>query len=207
MIIYISGLLAIAVFSVTGFMTSEKKDIDIFSVVVLGLITALAGGTIRDVILDRSPVFWIADTNYFWVSCAASVFFFFFAGKIFFSYKMLLVADAIGVSLFNIQALEMTLQMNYTGEIAIVMGIITGIAGGIMRDVLTQEKPLLLRRELYATPLLIGGIVYLLLKKLDISGDIVFWSGIISALLIRLAAIQYHLYFPEFLMYKSHKGD
>lgn len=202
MIIYISGLIAIAVFSLTGFMTSEKKDIDIFSVVVLGLITALAGGTVRDVILDRSPVFWIADTNYFWVSCLASLFFF-FAGKKFFSYKMLLIADAIGVSLFNIQALEMTLRMNYTGEIAIVMGIITGIAGGIIRDVLIQEKPLVLRRELYATPLLAGGMLYLLLKKFDVSADIAFWSGIISALLIRLAAIQYHLYFPEFLIYKK----
>ena len=116
---------------------------------------------------------------------------------------MLLIADAIGVSLFNIQALEMTLQMDYTGEIAVIMGIMTGIAGGIMRDILIHEKPLLLRRELYATPLLIGGLVYLLLKKLGIGGEIVFWSGIISALLIRLAAIQYHLYFPEFLIYKK----
>lgn len=204
MVIYISGLVAIAVFSLTGFMSSEKKDVDIFSVLVLGLITALGGGTIRDVILDRSPVFWVADTNYFWVSCLTS-FLFFFAGKRIFSHKMLLIADAIGVSLFNIQALEMTLRMNYTGEIAIVMGIITGIAGGIIRDVLIQEKPLVLRRELYATPLLAGGMLYLLLRKFDVSADIAFWSGIISAFLIRLAAIQYHLYFPDFLVYKSHK--
>ncbi len=207
MIIYISGLIAIAVFSVTGVIAAEKKGMDIFSVVVLGLITALAGGTIRDVILAHNPVFWIADTNYLWISCVASVFFFFFARIPFFSYKILLIADAIGVSMFNIQALDITLQMNYPGEIAILMGIITGIAGGIMRDVLTQEKPLLLKRELYATPLLIGGITYLLLKKLGIPNDIVFWSGIISALVIRIAAIRYDLCFPEFLIYKSHRDN
>ena len=207
MTIYISGLIAIAVFSVTVVIAAEKKNMDIFSVVVLGLITALGGGTIRDVILNHTPVFWIADTNYFWVSFISSLIFFFFARTSFFSYKILLVADAVGVSMFNIQALEMTLQLNCPGGIAIVMGIITGIAGGMMRDILAQDKPLLLKRELYATPLLIGGIVYLLLKKLGLPNDVVFWSGIISALLIRLGAIRYNLYFPEFLIYRNCKNE
>ncbi|MFA6715155.1 MAG: TRIC cation channel family protein [Victivallaceae bacterium] len=119
------------------------------------------------------------------------------------SYKTLLIADAVGVSMFNIQALEMTLNLKYPGEIAVLMGIITGVAGGIVRDVLTQEKPLLLKRELYAIPLLLGGVVYIFLKSLGVWPAAVFWSGIFSAFLLRLAAIQYKLYFPEVFIYKK----
>jgi len=111
MVIYILNQLAIAIFSATGVLAAEKKKMDIFSVVVLGLVTALAGGTIRDMILFRKPVFWIADINYFWISLLASIFFFFFTRIPFVSYKTLLVADAIGVSMFNIQAIEITLTL------------------------------------------------------------------------------------------------
>lgn len=205
MTLYIIGLLSVGVFSVTGIMAAEKKNVDIFGVLMLSFVTALGGGTIRDVLLGRYPIFWITDVNYLWAVIISTVFFF-FSNRIFkFPDKLLLIMDALGVSLFNILAINMTMSMNYHWIIALIMGIMTGIAGGIIRDMMTNATPLALRRELYATPLLIGGLLFIFLRQYNIPYDIAFWSGFISSLLIRLASIQYDLYYPAFLMYKSRK--
>ena len=201
--LYGIGLFLTAVFAITGALAAEKKDMDLFSVVILGLVTALGGGTIRDVIVGHSPVFWATDVNYLWVSLIAVIIFFFVVRIYRLPQKLLLIADAAGVALFNIQAINMTLNYGFAVSVAITMGITTGIAGGIIRDLLCHEKPLMLRRELYATPLLFGGLLFVVLRHYNVNSDITFWVGVLSAFFFRLAAIQYNFSYPHFLVYQT----
>lgn len=157
---YYLGLIGIAAFSVTGVIAAGKKDMDIFSIVLLGVVTALGGGTLRDLLLDVNPVFWIGDLSYLWVSLLASVLTFFLIRYVTHVYRLLLFVDAFGLALFTVLATEKTIGLGFSAPVAVLMGLITGIAGGMIRDVLTGRMPLLLGKEFYATPALLGAIVF-----------------------------------------------
>lgn len=158
--IYYMGMIGIAAFAVTGVMAAGKKDMDIFSIVLLGMITALGGGTIRDMVIDVNPVFWMADLTYLWVALAASAIAFFLIRLITPLFKLLLYVDAFGLALFTVLATEKTIAMGFSRPVAVLMGLATGIAGGMIRDVLTQRQTLLLAKEFYATPALLGAILF-----------------------------------------------
>ena len=149
-------LIAIGVFAITGVLAGLRKGADIFSLLVFGLVTALGGGTIRDMILNI-PVFWVNDLSYIWVAVGAAFLAFFVYRVISRAYRLLLYLDAIGVALFTIQSIDKVLGLGHPPAIAIIMGIITGIGGGLVRDVLTDRPNLLMTKDLYATPILVGG--------------------------------------------------
>jgi uncharacterized membrane protein YeiH len=156
----------IAVFAMSGVLSATRQRLDIFSIVIVGLVTAIGGGTLRDMILDV-PVFWLVDLTAFWVAIAAS--FTTFIGIRFIlrlPLRLLSYLDAMGVALFSVQAIDKTLSFGYPAAVAVVMGLITSIAGGIIRDVVTHRPTLLLSRELYATPIVLGGILYTVLIRL-----------------------------------------
>ncbi len=199
--IYYLGLIGIAAFSITGVIAAGKKDMDIFTIVLLGVVTALGGGTLRDIIIDASPVFWITDLSYLWVSILASILTFFLVRYVKHVLTLLLFVDAFGLSLFTILAAEKVISLGFSNPVAVLMGVITGIAGGMIRDILTLRMPLLLGKEFYATPALLGAIVFTLL------GDFfplhpynrLYAIGVIF--ILRAAAIQWGLYYPGWLVY------
>ncbi|WP_458776779.1 trimeric intracellular cation channel family protein [Desulforhopalus sp. 52FAK] len=197
------GLIGIAAFAITGVIAAGKKGMDIFSVVLLGVVTALGGGTLRDVIIDSGPVFWTNDLLYLWISVAASVITFFLIQHVRHALKLLLFVDAFGLSLFTVLATEQTLNLGFTEPVAVLMGVITGIAGGMIRDILTGRMPLLLGREFYATPALLGAIVFCLLRYyFPLHGfNIIYAGGIIF--ILRSSAIQWGLYYPKWLIYSE----
>ncbi|BHH82388.1 membrane protein [Desulforhopalus sp. 52FAK] len=201
--IYYMGLIGIAAFAITGVIAAGKKGMDIFSVVLLGVVTALGGGTLRDVIIDSGPVFWTNDLLYLWISVAASVITFFLIQHVRHALKLLLFVDAFGLSLFTVLATEQTLNLGFTEPVAVLMGVITGIAGGMIRDILTGRMPLLLGREFYATPALLGAIVFCLLRYyFPLHGfNIIYAGGIIF--ILRSSAIQWGLYYPKWLIYSE----
>lgn len=201
--IYYLGMVGIAAFSITGVLAAGKKDMDIFSIVLLGFVTAIGGGTVRDIILDTSPVFWIADTSYLWVSVLAAAITFFGVRLISRLYTLLLYIDGFGLALFTILATENTLKLGFDSTIAVLMGLITGITGGMIRDILTAQMPLLLRKEFYATPALIGAIAYVILNHFLPEHELnrIYAVGII--LLLRIMAIQWGLYYPRWLIYNG----
>lgn len=160
---YFLTQLGIAVFAISGVLSAAHQRLDIFSIVLVGLIAALGGGTLRDVILDL-PVFWLLDLTSFWVAVGAS--FLTFVGIRYIlklPQRLLSYLDAMGIALLAIQVIEKTLASGYPPTVAVVMGIMSSIAGGVFRDVVTQRPTLLLSRELYATPILFGSILYLVL--------------------------------------------
>lgn len=199
---YILAQAAVAVFAITGVLGAIRKDRDILGLVVLGLITAIGGGTIRDTILDV-PVFWIVDSTYIIVATSASALTFFLLkiSKINDArYRILLYFDALGVAYFCIQAFEKTISLGHSFPLALMMSFITGMAGGVMRDVLTGRPNLLITTELYATPALLGCTLYGLLRIGNIDLQV---AGIISVsfiFLFRSLAIFYKIHMPRWLV-------
>ncbi len=160
---YLLAQVGVAVFAISGVLSATQQRLDIFSIVVVGLLTAIGGGTLRDIILDV-PVFWIEDLTPFWVALGGS--FATFLGVCLIlklPRRLLSYLDAMGVALFSVQAIDKTLALGHPAAVAIVMGLITSIAGGILRDVVANRPTLLLSRELYATPIVLGGILYIAL--------------------------------------------
>jgi uncharacterized membrane protein YeiH len=199
--IYYLGLIGIAAFSITGVIAAGKKGMDIFSIVLLGVVTALGGGTLRDIILDASPVFWVADLFYLWVAVIASILTFFLVRHANHVLRLLLFVDAFGLALFTVLATEKTLILGFSKPVAVLMGIITGIAGGMIRDILTGRMPLLLGKEFYATPALLGAVVFTLLSSYFPTHDLNRIYAIVVIFLLRAAAIQWGLYYPKWLIY------
>lgn len=202
---YLVALLATVTFSITGVLAASQARIDLFGVIVVGFVTAVGGGTLRDVILDV-PVFWIADASYLLAAVLAAALTFLLRDLINRRYLLLLYLDAFGVALFAASAVNKTLSLGLTNSHAVVMGVITGIGGGIVRDLLTGRPTLVMSRDLYATPILLGVSVQLVLLAGDWMGPAM--ASLIGGLIIflgRAAAIRYHLQMPGFLVFNA--GD
>lgn len=202
MIFYL-GLIGIAAFSITGVIAAGKKGMDLFSILLLGVVTALGGGTLRDLILDTSPVFWIADPSYLWTSALAAAFAFFAVRLTSHLLPVFLYLDAFGLALFTVLATEKTLHLGFSSTIAVLMGVITGITGGMLRDILTGRMPLLLGKEFYATPALLGAIVFIILDTNFEFHEFNRLCAIGLILILRILAIKLGLYYPAWLTYKG----
>ena len=192
----------IAVFAIAGALTAIQKRFDIFGVVVVALITALGGGTLRDVTLNAHPVAWIANTWYLGAGIHAAFATFLLVRCCRVLRKALEVCDAIGLAFFAIGGVQKSLGLGHPPEIALLMGVMTGVAGGILRDVVCNEVPLIFQREIYATAVLAGGALYIwLLTFLPPEGAI--FPAMLTILLLRLGAIFFGLTLPSFLFSRS----
>jgi len=195
---YLFSLLGVAVFAMTGALAAGRKKFDIFGVVVISVVTAIGGGTIRDLLLDRNPVFWIEDTHYLMISSIAGLLTVLFVRFHPLPYKLLLYADGLGLALFTISGTRIAESMSVSPGVCILMGCITGVAGGVIRDVLSGEVPLLLRdRELYATAAIAGSMTYLALVRIfEIPVGQSVWIGMSVIVALRYASIWWKLKMP-----------
>jgi len=203
MLLYILGMVGIAAFAITGVISSGKRDMDLFSVALIGMVTSLGGGTIRDVILGVDEVYWVKDPSYLWVAFLSSAFAFFAVRIIEDRQQVFHYADSFGLALFTVIATQRVLALGFSPMIAITMGVITGVAGGIIRDVLSHRPPLILGREFYATPAFLGSLLFVILHKNIPHHE---YNSIYAASLIfilRLFAIHKGLYYPSWLLYKK----
>jgi uncharacterized membrane protein YeiH len=197
MTLYTLGLIGVAVFAITGVLSTARKQFDLLGVIVIAIVTAIGGGTLRDVLLDRHPIFWIRDPAYLYVILAAT------AGTLLFvrfckpPFRALLVADALGLALFTISGAQIAEERNLPGVAIVLMATITGAAGGLLRDLLTNEVPLLLRQsELYATTCILGASVYIILQDTGMAREQASLYGIATVALLRLAAIFWRIRLP-----------
>lgn len=196
MALYLLDMFGIAVFAVSGALTAGRKNMDLFGVIVVAVVTAIGGGTVRDVLLDRHPVFWIEDPIYLVVILAAAGATLAY-GRFFTPPRAsLLYADAFGLALFTFVGAEIAYEAGVSGLIVVVMGTITGAAGGVMRDVLCAEVPLILRREIYATASIAGGAIYVLLVEIGASDPFVSFLPIAVVFALRVTAIRLDLHVP-----------
>lgn len=192
------NLAGVAVCAISGTLMAYQKRMDGFGVVVLASATAIGGGTLRDVMLDV-PVFWIADTDYLFTTLIAALIpVIWLRVSPRFPYHYLLIADAFGLALFNVVGIEKALASDTSMAVAIAMGTITGVFGGLLRDVICREVPLVLNGELYAITCIAGGIVYGIGLSLSLP---VQWCGlgaVITTVLLRLGALRWHWQVPVF---------
>lgn len=194
---YVLELLGVAVFAVSGVLAAGRKGLDALGVAVIAVVTAIGGGTLRDILLDRHPIFWISDTTYLWVILAATAVTLGYVRVWIATRRALLVADALGLAFFTIAGAQIAQQAGVSDFVAVLMGISTGVAGGVLRDVLTAEIPLVMRPgRLYATAAIVGAVSYVLLARWGISRDAAALVGMAAIAGLRLAAILWRLELP-----------
>ncbi len=201
LLVYYFDLFGTAVFAFSGVLVAGRLPMDAISVIGLASDTALGGGTIRDLLIGASPIFWIKDPTYLWVILGTSAFGMWLArvpSRL--PWYALPVADAFGLALFVVIGTKKALLFGTSDMVAVVMGVITGVAGGLIRDVLAREVPMVLQKEIYATACILGGIVYILCIKLGLSYVPAMVISMLGVLVVRVTAIFRHLSLPTFML-------
>ena len=188
----------VAVAAISGVLAAENKRVDLFGVVVLALVTALGGGTIRDVVLAAKPVFWIHTPAFVLNASVTAVVMFCIVRYWNVPARFLVAADAFALGLFTILGAAKALTAGVGGTAAVVLGVITGVAGGIIRDVLVREVPLVFRQQiyLYATAAVCGASVFVLGTTRWPQGSAWSFAGLLVILVLRFAAIRWRLTLP-----------
>lgn len=200
------GVVATMAFAVTSVLAIADRGVDLFGVLVLGLITAIGGGTIRDIILE-APVFWSESQIYVWLALGASVMA--FVAESFFTqpqiYRWMLYIDGFGAALFAIQGADKAWTMGYGLPVGpVILGVITAIGGGLIRDILAGRKTLIMSHELYAIPVTLGCCAYILVLNLipqyALEGSVLCMLGIFG---LRAVAIHWDLRVPKMFITKT----
>ena len=188
-------LLGTFAFAISGIRLASGKQIDWFGAYVVGLATAIGGGTVRDLLLDLTP-FWILDGKYLLTTAAALLATLLFKDKIFKWGNTLFLFDAIGLGLFTVVGISKSLAMGLPFWVCIVMGTITGSVGGVIRDVLLNEVPLLLRKDIYALACVAGGLVYFACVQLKLPVNITELVAALVVIAVRVIAVKLHIHLP-----------
>ena len=192
-------LIGIGVFAVSGALAAGRKRLDLLGVFVLASVTAIGGGTIRDLLLDRHPVFWLTDGTYLGVIVLAVAVTFAYVRWRRPPLASLLVADALGLALFSIAGARIAQNAGLPAVTVIVLGTVTGVGGGVIRDVLSAEIPFVLRRgNLYASTVILGIAAYLALEAVGVVRQTAGLTGMVLIAVVRLAAIRWELELPVF---------
>ncbi len=200
-LLYALDLTGVGVFAVSGALAAGRKRLDLFGVYVLAVVTSVGGGTLRDVLLGRDPIFWIADPRVLIVALVAATATVALARWGTPNPRLLRVADALGLGLFAVSGAQAAEAAGVPVLIVVVMGMMTGTFGGVLRDVLTSEIPLILRPgRLYATAAALGPAVYLVLKAVGMAGAAAAALGAAATIAVRFAAILYGLRLPVFIL-------
>ena len=199
---YYFEMVGTAVFAITGVLAVTRRGLDVFGALVLGIVTALGGGTVRDLVIGARP-FWIDDFNYVWAAAAGALAAFSIGSLFRNTYRGLLYLDAVGAALFAVTAANKVLLLNLSAPVAVAMGVLTGIGGGLIRDVLAGRPTLLMSREIYATPILLGCIAFVLLRSATPPLPYAAAIGAAIIFLVRALAIYRHLEMPAWLTHRD----
>jgi uncharacterized membrane protein YeiH len=195
-----------AVFAISGVLAVTRRGLDVLGAVMLGLVTAVGGGTLRDLVVGIRP-FWVADFNYVWAACAGALAAFWIGWLFRSALKAVLYLDALGAALFAIAAAGKVLLLTGSPPVAVVMGVLTGIGGGLIRDVLAGRQTLLMGRDIYATPIMLGCAAFVILRT---SVPTFAYADVVSMALIfavRALAIHQHLQMPLWLTAQDAAGQ
>jgi len=203
--IYAIEIIAMCVYGFTGVLALKPEKNDLINVILLGLIASTGGGAVRDVLLDR-PVFFITDVNYLVAPILPIIIVFYFYPRIKRIDKLLAYLDAIGLALFVASATSSVLADGYKPIIAIIMGVITAVFGGIMRDAVINRKPMIMGRTFYITPALIGAVLCVLCSRW-VGDKIGVLISFILVLTLRTASIRWDWYLPGFMLFKHAEDE
>ena len=186
--LYWLDLFGVFVFAISGALAADRRGMDLFGFVAIALLPAIGGGTVRDIVLG-TPVFWVQDTVYLWLIGGAGLLTFVAAPLLQRVERLLLWADAIGLSVFCVAGAAKSYALTGSAEVAVVMGVVTAVLGGIIRDVVCNEIPLILRQDIYATAAFAGALAFVGCQALGLALEISLWVGAGICFLIRASAL------------------
>jgi uncharacterized membrane protein YeiH len=186
--LYWIDLFGVFVFAISGALAADRRGMDLFGFIAIALLPAIGGGTVRDIVLD-APVFWVQDPIYLWLIVAAGILTFLSAPLIRRVERSLLWADAIGLSVFCAAGAAKALTLSGSPSIAVAMGVVTAVLGGIIRDVVCNDIPLVLRQDIYATAAFAGALTCVLLRVLGLDGAFSLWIGAAVCFVVRGSAL------------------
>lgn len=195
-ILYILDLTGTAAFAISGALAGVRRQMDLLGILVLGVVTAIGGGTLRDILLGDTPPFCLKDETYLYVAIAFSLITFFAHQIVDRHSDALLYFDAIGLGTFVVIGTGKALDFNTGFAGAIIMGMMTATAGGVVRDMLSGQVPLILRKEIYATACLAGGMLFYLLSQLDVTRTTTMLLSATLVVVLRLLAIRHNWSLP-----------
>lgn len=196
--LYIIDILGTISFAVSGAFLAMEKKLDPFGVLVIAFVTAIGGGTLRDMMIGNLPVSWLTNSTATIVIFSSAIVTLFFGRYLKRLTITLFLFDALGLGLFTIVGINLAMEKDFSMGVCITLGTITACFGGVVRDVLLNHIPLLFRKEIYAMACIIGGITYVLLRKTALHGDIVTVLCILLIFTIRVIAVRYNLSLPHF---------
>lgn len=187
--------------AISGAIVAMRKRFDPFGVLIIAFVTAVGGGTIRDMLLTGKNVFWLEQVSYVYFALAGTVVAILFRNKIEHMYKPLLIFDAIGLGLYTITGVQIGMEFNLNVVNCIILGVITGSFGGVLRDILVNDVPVIFKKEIYATVSIVGAILYLFMHYLGVRNILLQVVPVIFIILLRLLVIYYKVSLPS--LYKG----
>lgn len=191
-------LLGVLVFALSGALTASRKELDIVGFAFVAAVTGLGGGTLRDLLLDLGPVFWVHKPHYLAVTTAAAILVFLTAHRVEVRYRLLLWADALGLALFCVVGARIARDAGAPAPVAVLMGMTSAVMGGLLRDIICNELPLVLRRELYWTPALLGAVVAVGADAAGLAEAVAGLLGFLAAFGLRAAGLLLDLSLPAY---------
>ncbi|WP_323843687.1 trimeric intracellular cation channel family protein [Moraxella sp. Pampa] len=197
MMIYLLDMVGIVACAIAGTTLALHRQFDFFGCILVSMVNAIGGGTIRDIMLDRHPLFWMMDLNYVIIITITSLvcqMFFTLYQKINWTLKFF---DAIGLAAFSVIGLKVGLLFGTHPLIAIMMAVLTSIAGGIMRDMICHEIPLVLQKEIYISASIAGSLLYLFLGLIGMADNIQDTLALVTIFAIRMLAVRFDWHLPS----------
>jgi uncharacterized membrane protein YeiH len=198
---YIIDILGTIAFAISGVLVAMNKKMDPFGILIIAFVTAVGGGTLRDILIGQTPVGWMKDMTFTYFILGSAVFAVILRNKINYLRTSLFLFDTIGIGLYTVIGIEKGLSAGLHPIICIALGTMTACFGGVIRDILCNEIPVIFRKEIYATACILGGLSYFLIRKLPLESDFVFMIAGAIVILVRLLAVKLKIALPN--IYKA----
>lgn len=191
-------LLGTIAFAISGALAAMDRRLDLFGIFIIAFVTAIGGGTVRDILIGNTPVTWMENIIYIYLIGVVTIFAIIFRNKLNYLKRSLFLFDTIGLGIFTITGVEIGVKSGLNPIISITLGAMTGTFGGVIRDILCNEIPVIFRKEIYATACLVGGLAFVILYELGIEKDIIYLVTSLTVISIRLLVVKYHISLPSF---------
>jgi uncharacterized membrane protein YeiH len=202
----ILDILGTIAFAISGALSAMNRKLDIFGIFIIAFVTAIGGGTVRDILIGSTPVTWMENIVYIYLIGAVTILAIIFRNKLEHLKKSLFLFDTIGLGVFTITGVETGIQNNLDPIISVALGAMTGTFGGVIRDILCNEIPVIFRKEIYATACLIGALTYVTLYDMGVDSDVIYIATSLIVIGIRLVVVKYHITLPYFYV-TNRKSD
>lgn len=204
MFFQVLDILGTIAFAISGVLVAMDKRLDLFGVLIIAFVTAIGGGTLRDLLIGNTPVVWMRDATYMITIVITVVFAIIFSSRLKYLRKSLFLFDTIGIGLFTMIGIEKGLEAELLPIMCIALGTMTASFGGVIRDILCNEIPVVFRKEIYATACILGGLSYFLVNTLGVPEKYSYGLGILTVISIRLLAVRYAISLPNIYTKKQH---